>query len=125
MDEIEKAAEWCRRNGPHKFEFLNQIRAVLQREEIQLARMGLGEAIRNGAVKRTPVLNTLTPSQALRLLECYRRAVVNTSDVWQAKSIEEMDKIQADTRRDGTIAKIREQLKKQREGGDGRTGNST
>ncbi len=115
MAEIEKAAEWCRRNGPHKLEFLNQMKKLLSEEEIHMARMGLGEALRIGTVKRTPVLTTLSPSQALRLLECYKRAVANTPGMWRAKSIAEMDKLDSDTRRDATIAEIREQLRRQRE----------
>lgn len=115
MAEIEKAAEWCRRNGPHKLEFLNQMKKLLSAEEIQMARLGLGEALRLGTVKRTPVLTILSPSQALRLLECYKRAVTNTPSMWRARSIEDMDKLDSDTRRDTTIAEIREQLRRQRE----------
>ncbi len=106
--EIEKAAEWCRRNGPHKLEFLNQMRKILQTEEIQMHRLGLTQATRTGAVKRTPVLTLLSPSQALRLLECYKRAITGLSAIWRAKDIREMDQIEADARRDATIAKIRE-----------------
>lgn len=118
MAEIEKAAEWCRRNGPHKLEFLNQMKKLLSEEDIQMARLGLGEALRLGAVKRTPVLTVLSPSQALRLLECYKRAVTNTPRMWRAKSIDEMDKLDSDTRRDATIADIREQLRQKREAPD-------
>lgn len=111
MAEIEEAAEWCRRNGPHKFEFLNKLRAILLEEEIQMAKLGLNEAIRVGAVKRVPTLSLLTPSQALRLLECYKRATANSLAMWRAKDIDEMDKIESDQRRKTTIAKIREQLR--------------
>ncbi len=114
MAEIELAAEWCRRKGPHKLEFLNKIRLILQAEEIQMNRLGLTEAIRIGAVKRTPTLSLLTPSQALRLLECYKRAVTNSPAIWKAKNIHEMSRIESDARRDDTIAKIREQLQKQK-----------
>jgi hypothetical protein len=111
-DEIEKAAEWCRRNGPHKFEFLNQLRKLLQAEESQMHRLGLTEAVRTGAIKRTPVLTILSPSQALRLLECYKRAVANSPKMWRAKDIHEMHQIEADARRDAIIARIRELRKR-------------
>ncbi len=108
LAEIETAAEWCRRNGPHRLEFLNQIRKILMDEEIHMARCGFGEAIRTGAVKRTGVLSLLSPSQALRLLECHLRA---TADMWGARSIDEMDKIKADRKRDAVVADIRRRLR--------------
>lgn len=107
-EQIEKAAEWCRRNGPHHLEFLNQMRKILIDEEVQMARMGLAEALRTGAVKRSSVLTLLSPSQALRLLECHLRA---TSGMWGAKNIREMDDMAADRRRDATIADIRRKLR--------------
>lgn len=111
-DEIEKAAEWCRREGPHRLEFLNKLRQILVAEETQMARMGLGEAVRVGAVKRTPTLAILTPSQALRMLECYKRKMADTDKMWRAKNIHEMRLVEADARRDAVVHKVREQLQK-------------
>lgn len=117
MAEIEEAAKWCCKNGPHKLEFLNQMKKLLSEEEIHMTRMGLGDVLRLGIVKRTPVLTVLSPSQALRLLECHKRAMINTSRVWRAKSITDIDKLESDIRRDATIAEIRERLRQQRENG--------
>lgn len=111
-DELEKAAEWCRRNGPHRLEFLNQMRKILLAEEIHFARNGLDEAIRTGAVKRTPVLIQLTPSQALRMWECWKRATLDDPRVWRAKGPEAIAKLEADIKRDQVIAEIR-RLRKQ------------
>lgn len=115
--EIDIAAEWCRKKGPHKLEFLNQIRQILMAEDVQMARMGLSEAIRIGSVKSTPILSILTPSQALRLLECYKRSLHTSKAIWRTKNLAEIEKIEADIRRDDIIAKIRKELKERRENG--------
>lgn len=115
--DIELAAEWCRKKGPHKLEFLNQIRQLLMAEDLQMARMGLSESIRRGTVKRTPTLSILTPSQALRLLECYKRSIHTNKAVWQAKNLAQIEKAEADIRRDSVIASIRRELKERRENG--------
>jgi hypothetical protein len=107
QEEIEEAARWCKALYPHKFEFLNSIYLELVAEERQFARLGLTQAIASGAVKPSPVLTLLTPSQALRLLECYKRATANDPAMWRAKNIKEIDKLQADRRLSKTIAEIR------------------
>lgn len=110
QDEIEKAATWCRQNAPHKFQFLQDMFRLLIAEDAHMSRLGLAHAIRTGAVKRTPVLSILTPSQALRLLECYRRAFADDPDIWRARDIRQMDRIAAEKRCRATVEDIRRQL---------------
>lgn len=111
QDEIEAAAEWCKRRGPHKLAFLQSIRELLLAEEIQLIRMGFKESIRIGAIKKTPVLLLLTPSQAIRLLECYKRAILNTKEVWRAKDIHAIDDIERELKHKAFIDNCKEQIK--------------
>jgi hypothetical protein len=112
--EIEEAARWCKANYPHKFQFLNEIYLLLVAEERHFARLGLTQALASGAVKLSPVLALLTPSQALRLLECFKRAVADNPKVWRAKNIWDIDKIQADQKLGQTIASIRQELRQRR-----------
>jgi hypothetical protein len=112
--EIEKAATWCKSNYPHKFKFLNDIYQLLVYEERQLAHMGMSQSLKSGAVKLQPILAILTPSQALRLLEAHRRSTTNGVGIWQTKRIEEMDRLEADRRRDTIVEDIRDQLRKRK-----------
>ncbi len=109
-DEIEKAALWCKKNYPHKFQFLDTIYRLLVEEERQYVRLGLINAVRNGTVKLQPTLSILTPSQALRLLESYKRATINDPKVWHTKNIIEIEKVEADNRRDAAVSEIRKSL---------------
>lgn len=113
--EIEEAAIWCKSYYPHKFEFLNVIRNLLIAEERQYARLGLSAALRTGVVKLQPVLAILTPSQALRLLESYKRAIADDPKIWRAKKIEEIEKLEADKRRDTVVAEVRAELARRKQ----------
>lgn len=109
--EIEKAAEWCRTATPHKLPFLRDMWRLLTQESNHLAKFRLSEALRTGAVKRTPVLTLLTPSQALRLLECYRRATLDDPAIWKARDVREMDKIISEKKLNATLANLRRQIR--------------
>jgi hypothetical protein len=111
VEAIIVAEEWCRTKGPHKLRFLNDIRQILMAEDRQMYRMRLSEAIRTGAVKRTHVLELLTPSQALRLLECHKRATSDNDKIWKARNLQEMLRIESRQRRDEGISRIRQERK--------------
>ncbi len=108
--EIEEAGRWCRTGYPHRFEFLNQIWRLLVAEEHHFARLGLSTAARRKVIKHSPILAILSPSQALRLLECYKRAQLDTLAAWRAPSIKELERIEADHRRDQVIEQCRAKI---------------
>lgn len=110
QDLIEEAAAWCKKNYPHKFEFLNALYFLLVAEERHFVKLGLSMALRSGAVKLQPVLAVLTPSQALRLLESYKRAIADDPKIWRTKKVEDMEKIESDQRRDKIVAEVKARL---------------
>jgi hypothetical protein len=109
-DDIDKAATWCCAHYPHQFGFLNSIRTVLVAEARHYSSLGLGEAWRRGWIKPTSVLARLSPSQALRLLEAYFRATINTIEMWEARDIREMLRIRARQQRCDQLAAIKKEL---------------
>ena len=116
QQQIEEAAEWCKKNYPHKFQFLNEIYKLLVAEQQQMARLGFLDAFRAGHAKPSPVLLLLSPSQALRLLEAFKRATTNDVRMWQVKRFHQMEKVESDRRRDATVEKIRDELRRRKAG---------
>lgn len=114
QDQIEAAAVWCKDNYPHEFEFLNSIYLELVAESRQYIKLGLGESVRSGVVKLSPVLALLSPSQALRLLESYKRAVANDPKMWRTKKLIDLEQLDADRRCAATIAAIRKSREEQK-----------
>jgi len=106
LAEIEKAATWCKAKYPHRFQFLNEMRDLLVKEEKHLNKFRLFNT------NPQSVLTILTPSQALRLLEAYKRAVANDPKIWHAKRLEDILALEADKRRDAVILEIREEYKR-------------
>ena len=84
-DEIEIAAQWCLEKHPHSMKFLDEVYVLLVKERESLAKFRLESALRTGAVKRRPLLAILSPSQALRLLKCHKRAMLNSPEAWKIK----------------------------------------
>lgn len=110
--EIEDAARWCKAKYPHRFQFLNEIYKLLTAEEQHLKKLGFGTSIKTGAVRLQPVLTILTPSQALRLLESFKRATANDRDIWKAKDIKKIEALESDKKRDEIVNKVKEALRK-------------
>ena len=110
MADIERAAAWCREQHPHKLQFLADMRRILMAEERHLTVAGFPDAVRRGVVRRAAVLTLLTPSQALRLLECHLRATTADQRVWRAKTVEDLDRIAADARRRLVVNEVKAAL---------------
>jgi len=106
-DEIVQAATWCM-SKTHQMAFLAGIRAIL--DESRRRDSEFHFAIVAGTVQPSHPLEILTASQALRLLECYKRATVPDQRVWRARGLKEIEDIEADLRLRGRLARIRERI---------------
>lgn len=110
QDEIELAAKWCKSVEYHKLDFLNHVRALLNAEEDQLRLAGYPLAYKTKAVKPLPVLTLLSPKQALRMLECYKRALMNDPEFWKARGLEEMAIIERRRELAEFVARTKEEI---------------
>lgn len=89
-DEIEEAAKWCIENYPHKLMFLNQIRHLLTSEERHFRSLNINLF---GDIKKLTTLDLISPSQSLRLLECFKRQT-SEMNLWKAKKLSDMRRIE-------------------------------
>jgi hypothetical protein len=107
QQEIEQAACWCKQNYPHKFNFLNEIHDLLIAEERHLRKFGLFSK----TSKLLPVLSILTPSQALRLLESFKRAVLDLPEAWHAKRLSDITAIERARAHKTLITELKQAMK--------------
>lgn len=92
-DEIQEAMNWAVEHGArHPLQFVRDMRYAIMRER-QAASLGDFDVESYHGLPSYVAL--LSPSQELRLLECYKRATLNDPAIWAAASLEEQKSIES------------------------------